>query len=192
MNMKLVIVGAVFVILMVLFGKNPIEEERAEREKKRKGLDDPLIEAITEYNKTNPSGRNTPSIDRKAGTSGSGQRYPNYMMPPNYSRKTQQPAVAPLPQQPSALPGENPNKTYYPPPPVQDDSVREPTMGTPGKPRSDAHLFLRSGQQLAFRGTKVYYQAGNGELKRLPDGRYQTGDGLELFVQDGRKTIESN
>jgi len=55
MNMKLILIGAVFIVLLVAFGRNPVEEGRERRAKAMEGKD-PLIHAIQEHNSENKTG----------------------------------------------------------------------------------------------------------------------------------------
>jgi hypothetical protein len=106
MNMYVVLIGAMLLILMVAFGRNPVEEARQKRAQ-RGG--DALVNAIADYNKKThgpaafglpaPGGNGFTSVGRSPAPS----TYPPYMM------------TNPQPFQPNPAPQ---NNSYYPPAPA--------------------------------------------------------------------------
>jgi len=202
MNTKLVIVGSVLIILMVLFGNNPVEEARKERELKYKGLDDPLMRAIQDYHEQNVFGGGVAGngkLENGASSRSGSVVYPDYMMPSRNSRQAVNPynpknraAARPnvrdmrMPTQDNSIN----NNNYYPPP--RTGSTGGSQMQAPMGPRSDGHKMLSGGQRIAYNGTKVFFYNKAGRLKPLPDGRYTTVDGQELFIVGGEKTVASN
>lgn len=58
LNIKWIIIGVIFLILVVAFGRNPVQERREAREEAKKGKD-MLVESINEHN----SGRRTTKLD---------------------------------------------------------------------------------------------------------------------------------
>jgi hypothetical protein len=116
MNIKLIIAGVIFLILIVAFGRNPIEEQRQAREAAKVGKD-PLVESIHEYN--TKTGEFAPSLLRGAKKgllpeatvkpAAPAQSLPIQTNP--YAQPTPKPAdkSAATPPQP---------ETYYPPPPL--------------------------------------------------------------------------
>lgn len=215
MNMKLMILGGILVIAMVMFGNNPVEEARKKEQEKYKGIDDPLIKAITEYNEENPM-----KAARGNGLDENGRptRYmPNYMYPPeHYNANTTNQYYNGNAMTNSMPPAQNNTANqntqtqqrsgYYPPPPLPKNSLPQnsrfkpynqqapaPNQGAlPPESRNDGHMYLRSGERLSYSGQYVYTVDENGYRKPLPDGTYYTESGLELNIQGGRKIIASN
>ncbi|MGE0754301.1 MAG: hypothetical protein AB7L92_03980 [Alphaproteobacteria bacterium] len=207
--MKLVIFGSILVIGMVMFGNNPVEEARKKEEEKYKGIDDPLIRAITEHHEESPfsagSGNGMDEYGRPE------RVMPSYMYAPNSNTGNSvyngniisKEQAAPVQEQPKTRPG------FYPPPPLQKNRTQQRNttqqpyykpaapatdnyMQQPEPPRSDGHMYLRSGQRLAYSGHYVYSVDENGQRRSLPDGNYTTKNGVEIMVRGGRKIIASN
>lgn len=216
MNPIVVIVAIVIAILMVAFGRNPIENAREEKAKMLEGKD-PLIHAIEEHNKAKagftggfgsmmgetpnyPTQQQQPAFQGQPvyqgqPTTAQPPNYPGYMMPDGQPRNYQQQQIQ-QPQEPA-----NPN-SYYPPP--ASTGQPSPLQG-PLSPRSEempagiwlpsfadirtpAHLV--SGQPLKFFGSRVYTIDAHGIPRPLPDGRYALFNGrVNLIVQDGEKII---
>jgi hypothetical protein len=125
MNVKYIIIGAVLVMLLVAFGRNPIEERRQERLESKKGKD-PLMEAINEHNAKPGLGASrsryrSGDFSEQQPVDGS-QPMPGYMynngaspISPNYriqnrNRAIEQGGI-------NTQPGQPPQNSYYPPPP---------------------------------------------------------------------------
>src|SRR5690348_13189836 len=120
MNMYVILIGALIIILMVAFGRNPVEEARQKRAQ-RGG--DALVNAIEEYNKKThaptgfgfapPSQGGFTSVGRSPGPNS----YPPYMI--NNPQSFQ---ANPTPQ----------NNSYYPPaPPGTAPSPLQQPQGQP-------------------------------------------------------------
>lgn len=188
MNPKITILIVVILIVMVMFGRNPVEEARKAEEEKYKGINDPLIRAITEYHEESDPLKN----GRGNGLDESGRRQkamPAYMYSNgkyNAARPTPRPATG---QQPTQR-----NNGYYPPAPLPNNNTGSQPSGQGGvfQPQSELHMYLNGGQRLAFAGTNVYYLDANGKEQPLPDGKYTTANGLEMLIADGKKVLGAN
>jgi len=181
---KWVWIGALLVILLIAFGRNPIEEGRQERKRQMKGKD-PLVHAIEEHNKED---KNRFTIDRfNRGNYGdappgaenvTNQQY--RYAPYNPQQPFTQPQ-APVEQQQPQAPG------YYPPPP-EPDGYTPPDPNGPRSKRED--LFkLKDGRAYSFNGTKMYTTDASGNQVPLPDGKYPIAGGkLHIIIENGEKT----
>jgi len=181
MNPFILLIGVAIVVLMVLFGRNPIEELREQRAKGMTG--DPLVDAIKEHNDqshTNIFG-------------GQGGGLPNGS--PGFSTTMPNTALNPMGQQP-APPPSNPNTgqdNYYPPPPLTTQPYGQPNpLGPQSRlwPRSAPTFYLGSGQPVRFSSTRVYTLNAQGKVVPMPDGRYPMfGGKIYLVVKGGHKMM---
>lgn len=202
-----IVIAILFVILMVAFGRNPVEEAREERAKALVGKD-PLINAIEEHNKKaggitgfGAMGEGAPSMPTYQNPQGSmptqpytGQppNYPGYMMKDGQPRNYQQPQTPAAPSQdnyyPPAAPSQPASPLQQPLAPHSQDGVPGiwlPTFATLRTP-----VALGSGQRIKFFGTRVYALDANGIPHPLPDGKYPLfGGRVNLVVKDGEKII---
>jgi hypothetical protein len=118
MNIKWMIIAGIFVVLLVVFGHNPVASRRAAKEASLKGKDR-LVESIKEYN-TKPthfgsslfggSKSAAPESDKVVTPAPARPIYPNY---PANTTIPQLAAPVGNPQQPAAQQPQG----YYPPPP---------------------------------------------------------------------------
>lgn len=182
-------------VILIAFGNDPIEEARIENEKKYKGEKDPLMRAIIDYNEQKVFGKSQGNGRLEGGVSKrEAEKFYDVGKPSDSRKSGGFDAVG----QPSRDHGNRTspdynnlnNNNYYPPPATRDDS--RGLMGAPTQPRSDGHLFLRGGERIAYSGTKVFYIDSSGRQRPLPDGKYKTASGIELFIVGGEKTIASN
>ncbi len=176
-------------VLLIAFGKDPMEEARIKNEQKYKGEKDPLMRAIIDYNEENNSVF-TKSRGNGRVESGVSKRevieYPDHMIPHQNRAGRNRTST----QRKQETDNNLNNNSYYPPPPVGQSPSR--TLGAPTAPRSDGHMYLRGGQRLAYSGTKVFMVDSTGNRKPLPDGKYITASGQVLHVVGGEKNIASN
>jgi hypothetical protein len=114
MNIKWIIIGAVLVLLLVVFGRNPVSEHRKQKAEEMKGKD-ALVESIKEHNKKSIFGGAMGDVPMAPqAVSPPRLQYPSYMMKqpdvqpqtPTSQGASAKPAA---PQQP---------ESYYPPPPI--------------------------------------------------------------------------
>lgn len=209
MQNKLLIIGVIFTILMVAFGRNPYDEAQKEKADRLKGRD-PLIMAIEEHNANGGSkfgiktgsmndwlGKNTSlnsgleKIDRSTVTTAPTQVYRRPGTTPN----AQMPAYDPEtdtgnPYQVQNLPNANDQTQggYYPPPPLPAANPHSRFQKLP--PRSEMRLQLGSGQPFAFKGENVYTVDRNGNTVPMPDGTYSIHGGkATLTVRNGQHVI---
>ena len=202
MNPKLALVIIVFSVVMVVFGNDPVEEARKKEEEKYKGINDPLIRAITEYHEnemgfTGSKGNGLDDQGRKQ------KDLPRYMYPAQsngYKDNTRYKNNAKdyMSGNRNTANGRNNNtqqrnKGYYPPPPRPKNSNQPSNRYEPvRRPRSDSHLYLQNGQRLAYQGSNVFILDAQGNTRPLPDGKYRIRSGHEIQVVGGRKIIASN
>lgn len=202
LNLKWIIIGAIFLILMVVMGGNSGDEAQRAREEAAK-RPDALIRAIEEHNNPQKSG-----LGRFTGGGSDGEsplplptgndnsrHYPSYLTNdtnPFAKGLEQPPPVSPsVQQQPSAAPPTSrgyqdpavsrpPSNDYYPPPPKPPSN--------PFKPHSGLEKRLNTGQPLEIVGTSVYTLNAKGKRVPMPDGVYKMQDSqLTLVVRDGHK-----
>lgn len=197
MNPVIMIIAIFLVIMSVLFGKNPVEEARKEREKKRAGRD-ALIEAIDDHNaKYKPAGIFPTFPPSGQATPGN----PNY---PGYMRRGENPYApmtrpnqgeAPAPE--SSLPQAAPAPSYYPPPPIDESQRKKNPFG----PQSNLSPFYQKprfitpeGQKISFLGTEVYTTDEQGNKKPVPDGVYPLDEEgkIKMLVRGGQRVLISN
>ena len=188
---KWLIIGGILIVLLVAFGRNPVQEAAKRAELARKGKD-PLVEAINEHNtKRGLSGgmRNglppgatrlpvqVPAADGSA---------PSYMMrstqeyipPGGYPKNNSLYPQADQPQQPPS---------YYPPP------APGARQAVPGPQSFNVHQRLSNGKPVSFAGTQVFTQDAKGNVVPMPDGTYTMYDGqVKIVVRGGHHTIISN
>lgn len=182
MNIKLVIIGTIFIVLLVAFGRNPVQEAREQRRKEidEKGI---LVYEIEKHLE-----------DQNTGIGGMQPRQPRSMtrtLPPSLNPPQQD--TLPEPEVTPPLP-ENPQPAqpqgYYPPPPTPESNIPifDPSKATASL-RSDELMWLPSNVQLQYRATRVYSKTSDGQVRPMPDGRYVVADGLLIMeVLDGERT----
>lgn len=197
-NIKWVVIGVIFMIVLVMFGRNPGEESRKRKEEAAK---DPnaLIHAIEKHNtkgRMPQVGDSMSNIlnfgDKKAPPAPlPGTPYPqdNTAMPPqhapNYNRMQntyRRPGNAyPNAQNPS------PGNTE----PKGDDSYYPPPANTPSSrfmPQSSLTPELENGKTVRFLGSKAYALDARGNLAPMPDGVYKMKDSpVTVVIRGGRK-----
>lgn len=206
MNPILIIVLALFVVLMVAFGRNPVEEAHEKRAAALAGKD-PLIEAIEEHNKLQGGGtvmQNTPyNPGYNQGYNQINTGMPNNNGFPSYLQqrggnpyananpyRTQQMPVTATP-----APDQN---SYYPPPPLPANSSLPPhsdirmDKAVPYLNLSgDDGMHLAGGQKIGFVGTKAYTVDAHGKPVPLPDGKYAMYDGrVTITIRNGHKVAD--
>jgi hypothetical protein len=191
MNMKWVIIGAILVVLLVAFGRNPVEEKRERAEREMQGKD-PLIHAIEEHNKkggTHSSFGGGGAIRPGMGSpqaigTPSGLANPTPQNP--YFDYRANPATPPTPAAPAArpaMPAQPQGGGYYPPPANQNMAPAAP-LGA-GQQRG---FYLPNGQKLKFHGTNVYALTPDGRRMPLADGEYPVlGGKFRMLVRGGEK-----
>lgn len=198
MNPFVMILLCTLAALMVMFGNNPVEEARKEREKRLAGID-PLIESIQEHNKK--SGMMGGLLGGRGGGYSGGVRNDNsaaMMM-----RSGQNPNAGFGTTNTYGQP-EKPPQSYYPPPPSgtpgQPDRSNKPRSELPAEAkalinlsaRSKSTITMRSGQEIGFAGRFVYTMDPEGKPVPMPDGTYVMNGGYEMRVVNGRKLIIPN
>ncbi|MDX2112673.1 MAG: hypothetical protein SFW63_02915 [Alphaproteobacteria bacterium] len=182
MNLKWVIIGTIFIVLLVAFGRNPVQEAREQRRKEidEKGV---LVYEIEKHLE-----------DQNTGIGGMQPRQPRPMtrtLPP--SLNPQQQDTLPEPEAMTPPPdGTQPTQPqgYYPPPPKPESNIPifDPTKTTASL-RGDELMWLPSNVQLQYRATRVYTKASDGVVRPVPDGNYVIADGLLVMeVLDGERT----
>ena len=191
MNMKWVIIGTIFIVLLVAFGRNPVQEAREQRRKEidEKGVLVYEIEKHLEENQSSP-------------------RFGSRMMPPQqqgqqpYGSVPGVPPVPPYAPIPAGAPpaqlvppaGKNAPQGYYPPPPQPDGGAIDAPMYNPSAPRSQLQREkgdlrrLPDEVALNYDGAKVFGRTPDGKLHPLPDGRYLVNQGsMVLEVAGGER-----
>lgn len=176
-NLKWVAIGGILVILLIAFGRNPVEEGRQRRAEAMKGKD-PLVHAIEEHNKAGGDGL---SRGRSMGRMGRGEVPEGAIdVTPQYNKNSQQDFVVPTP------PAAPQNQGYYPPPAAPSDTYVPP--GNTGAPRSDNLHRLPDGRLYSSYGTKMYTVDARGDQIPLPDGKYPIAGGkLHIVIENGEK-----
>ncbi len=196
---KFVLIGIVLVVLMVAFGRNPVEEAKQDREAALRGRD-PLVAAIEEHNAKGrnrtwrgmdfgaggTSGAQSPSHTRgNMGAGGIYQPPANASMYPNRETNLAPPGTA----LPAPAPGAQ--QDYYPPPPLPEAQKPRQLRSLP--PRSEMFIKMRNGQPVGFRGSEVYTVNADGETVPMPDGVYSLYEGtVEMHVRGGKQYTISN
>lgn len=171
-NMKWIILGVVFVILVMALGRHSGRESREERAAVK--ANQSLVEQIEEHTAKDRhlrrTGKNNVAPSRSGRTS------------PSYMGGRQSPAGrtpyrdAPAPTSPP------PGQGYYPPP--------------AGSPQGKNDIFpdktprLASGQPVWFRGISAFTINAKGEKVPLPNGVYTFANGKsQVVIRDGRKIL---
>lgn len=179
MNMKWVIIGTIVIVLLVAFGRNPVQEAREQRRKEiqEKGILAYEIEKHLEQQKS-PFGA-------QPGMTGP-TRIPNSALPPA-SRFQQDAAPAePAPSAPIAPPQPAQPQGYYPPPPQPDNAVPVFDPSAPRSERSGSDIKrLADGIMVEYFGTKVFAKTLDGKTTRIPDGKYLIDGGRFLMIVEG-------
>lgn len=209
----LIIVGAIFILLSVFFGRNPVEEARKEREKGMTG--DPVIDAITKYNEdhkyknmltyTPDDGTPPQPGDYYQPNNRPGHftvnRQPSYMMrTPGTDpfANTGNPYMPPSQSDDAAAPP--PSNSYYPPPPLPANQGQPGNGINPMGPQSFMDMFPRafpgfpvhSGQRVKFVGTKVFTSNSRGQAVPMPDGVYTLSNGkAQIIIQNGEHIMRN-
>lgn len=195
-NLKWIVIGAIILVLFVVFGRSPTQERYKAYEAARAGKD-PLMLAIQEHNSkktqlfggekkaapTNVQGAlGTPyPVDAKPPQ----QELPHYLMKPpvnpfqdNYGTKS-----APKP------PAQN---GYYPPPPLPPGG-NKPSPSSQLGPHSGVPQYLANGKPVYFMGINVYTVDADGDIIPMPDGVYKIGSWRRsIMVRDGHKLAIKN
>jgi len=179
-NLRLALLVGLALLLVVIFGHNPMDEVRKKRAEK---AGQKLVQKIEDANKKN-KGQVPPM-----------QARPNFAAQPGNNGVTTNPYVQ------QNKPGGNapaaPKDEYYPPAP-KNPNVKIPLsslhdangMVLAKKLFRNPNLVTDDGKALAFWGTKVYVFDNDGKLKPIPDGRYVMYDGRwTMVIRDGEQTI---
>ena len=192
-NTKLILMVITAFVLLIVFGRNPMDEvrkkraeragrklvEKIEESNKKKG-GSPLIVPMPNYPVRFNTNKAPVGAYRNGGNPGQQNPYLQQQKNPNQQQ----------PQQP------NPNE-YYPPAP-KNPNVQVPLSSLPqSNPLTQAdracknpNLITDDGHDLAFWGTKVYVYDKDGKLKPMPDGQYSMYAGTyTMVVRDGEQTI---
>lgn len=203
MNPFVVLIAAVLLVLMVMFGRNPVQEMQ---DRKAKGFTgDPLVDKIKAYNDEKSHGL--------GGTGPAGSLFTGNANGIRTGMPNQNPTTMNNPNgygNPGAPDGRtNPNygnqDSYYPPSSdatspqqqqQQQQQWRQPSR--PGQIAPQSMLFppnapmfyLGSGQPIRIAGTSVYTVNAQGYAIPMPDGRYPMFNGkLDMVVRGGKKIM---
>lgn len=188
MNMKLVIILTILVVLLVAFGRNPGQEAREQRRKEidEKGILAYEIEKHLEEKKNQFPGVNTgggPSRLPPGALPGAGRNaVPPGAIPAEQAPAAPDPVMQPAPTQPQG---------YYPPPPVQENTV---PVFNPTAPRSERNSNeikrLASDVALDYMGTQVFVKTKDGQQLPLPDGQYLISNDSFLMTVLGGERVD--
>lgn len=213
MNIKLLLIGVVVIILLVAFGRNPMEERRKEKAESMKGKD-MLVESIKEHN----SKRRMPKMGSNSGgmlgnrssvnqggapaRTRSSPQYPSYLMKPDAAGGSSAYGQNPFTRLPSSrnAPGDastgdaqdqsTPQSSgYYPPPPLPEKNKQPGPEGyVPGPGSGLGGVKLPNGQPLLFSGPQIFTVDAKGKTVPMPDGFYTLADSqIRILVKNGRK-----
>jgi hypothetical protein len=198
-KVKMLIAGAIFVILMVVFGNNPMENPN--KPKRGGGGKDQALEDLKEFEEDNKTGKNlfthlptggggsaaSSGTFTRSGSGSFAQQPPHFnttgrpgqgRYTPNQNNFNRQQGLNPYPQG-SAPPNwgvQGGNGAAQPPPPSQ---WQMPSNELPG------------GQKLKFMGSEVYIER-DGKQVKLPDGEYHLSDGYPVMIHNGRRYLPSD
>ncbi|MCE2927024.1 MAG: hypothetical protein LW823_05225 [Rickettsiales bacterium] len=185
MNMKWVIIGTIFIVLLVAFGRNPVQEAREQRRKEieEKGILGYEIEKHLEQQRS-PFGMR-PGMAPTTGPT----RIPSSSLPPESRFPQGAVPVEPAPASPVApvMPAQPAQpQGYYPPPPQPDNAVPVFDPSAPRSERSGSDIKrLADGVAVEYFGAKVFTKTADGKSMRLPDGKYLIDGGRFLMVVEG-------
>lgn len=213
MNIKLLLVGVVVIVLLVAFGRNPMEERRKEKAESMKGKD-MLVESIKEHNSKRrmpKMGSNSGGIlgTRSSGSTGgapartrTSPQYPSYLMKPDAADGSAAYGQNPFTRAPSSRAASGgasasgaqdqntpQSSSYYPPPPLPEKNKQPGPEGyVPGPGSGLGGVKLPSGQPLFFSGPQIFTVNAKGKTVPMPDGFYTLADSqIRILVKNGRK-----
>jgi hypothetical protein len=177
MNMKWVIIGTIFIVLLVAFGRNPVQEAREQR---RKEIDEKGV-LVYEIEKHLEDQQNVIGARQGLG-SGMNRQLGGSRLQNTLPQQPEPDAGMDTPITPdNPVPQNQPHQGYYPPPPKPESNIPiyDPAVAKKGLGgRTSLELKrLTDNVRLEYRGTRVFSQAQDGSLVPLPDGRY-------LFFKD--------
>ena len=180
-NFHLTLLVGVALLLVIVFGHNPMDEVR-KKKAERAGIT--LVKKIEEANKKNKTNRQ--------------QMQPNFSGKPGIANAQSPGQIGntPFTQQPNR-PTVAPKDEYYPPAP------KNPNVKIPLSSRQDPNgeliakklfqnpnLITDDGKTLAFWGAKVYTYDNKGKIQLLPDGKYAMYDGKwTMNIRGGEQFI---
>ncbi len=190
--MKWVIIGVIFMIVMVMFGRNAPEEARKRREDAAR---DPnaIVHAIEEHNSQKRTGGKLGSfLGGNAGTASPAVNMHN-QYPVNNVPRQPPPATAYRRYQPQMAPDAAPapnqaQDSYYPPPATSQGNAPYAPPPPGGVPHSKLGVELGNGLRVHSEGSNMYTVDANGRSKPLADGVYTLkNSAVVMVIRDGRK-----